>query len=195
VAEPILVRHAATAWSGHRYCGRSDPPLSRNGKVAASRVAADVRALLRPDIQIVSSPRRRAIQTASFIAAAVGSASIELDERWAEADFGIVEGLTFDELAVTAPDIAARLVAGDVDIDWPGGETAAAFRARVESAWRDVARHATGIVVVTHGGPMRVAIALATGRAAARVVVPEPAGVWRPGYDSPGSPWPMPEPA
>ena len=32
VAGIILVRHASTAWTGRRYCGRSDPPLSAAGR-------------------------------------------------------------------------------------------------------------------------------------------------------------------
>lgn len=149
-----------------------------------------------PGIRIVTSPRRRAVQTATAIAAVIGSASIERDERWAETDFGIAEGLSFDELALVAPEMAAQLVAGDVDIDWPGGEPAASLRTRIEAAWRDVvgdtraALDSAGALVVTHGGPMRVAIALATGLPGPQVSVPEPAGVWRLGPDAPGGPWP-----
>jgi broad specificity phosphatase PhoE len=179
----VLVRHAATAWSGHRYCGRSDPPLDRAGRAAAVRLATDLRPFLEPGIRIVSSPRRRAVQTARTIAAAFGGAPIELDERWAETDFGLAEGLTFEQLALVDPAIAARVVAGDVDIDWPAGERAAALTARVEAAWRDLARGLgdAGVLVVSHGGPIRVAIALATGRGPADVAIPEPGGVWRPG--------------
>jgi broad specificity phosphatase PhoE len=179
MAELVLVRHAATAWSGRRYCGRSDPPLNRAGVAAAARVAAEMRPSLEPGIRIVSSPRRRALQTATAIASVVASASVELDDRWAETDFGIAEGLTFDELALVAPDVAARLAAGEVDIDWPGGESAAALVARVEAAWRDVVSGPEGTLVVTHGGPIRVAISLATDRPAADLAVPEPGGVWR----------------
>ena len=35
----ILVRHASTAWSGIRYCGRSDPPLDAAGESAAALLA------------------------------------------------------------------------------------------------------------------------------------------------------------
>jgi broad specificity phosphatase PhoE len=127
-------------------------------------------------IRIVSSPRLRAIQTAAQIALVL-AASVEVDERWAETDFGLAEGLTFDELGVAAPDIAGRLAAGDVEIDWPGGETAAALVARIDAAWRDVVSATDGLLVVTHGGPIRVAIARATGCSPADVVVPDPAGV------------------
>lgn len=115
---------------------------------------------------------------------------IELDDRWAETDFGVAEGLAFDELAETAPEIAARLVAGDVDIDWPGGETAATLAGRVAAAWHDLVRQQTDtIVVVTHGGPIRVAVALGTWRSAAGVAVPPPGGTVRLVYSRPGGAW------
>ena len=41
----VLVRHAATTWSGRRYCGRSDPSLSTAGRAAARALAAT---LVRP---------------------------------------------------------------------------------------------------------------------------------------------------
>ena len=106
----VLVRHASTAWSGVRYCGRSDPPLSphraRRGaparRVAGGRPAArhlgscPARRAGRPRRQRPSSTRPRL-------------ASVEIDDRWREADLGIAEGRTFDELAAIAPDLAAAL--------------------------------------------------------------------------------------
>ena len=65
VAPPTvaLVRHASTAWSGHRYGGRSDPPLDADGTVAAAAMLADRLARHhRPDARIVSSPLRRALR-------------------------------------------------------------------------------------------------------------------------------------
>jgi broad specificity phosphatase PhoE len=172
----VLVRHAATAWSGRRYCGRSDPPLDQAGIASAARAAAELRPRLRPGTRIVASPRRRAIQTATEIARVIAARSVDIDERWAETDFGIAEGLTFDELTLVAPDIAARLSSGDTEIDWPGGEAAATLVERVVAAWRDAISYQAGSLVVTHGGPIRVAIAHATDRRAADVVVPGPAG-------------------
>jgi len=144
---------------------------------SAARVAADLRTRLglQHGIRVISSPRLRAVQTATHIASALASGSVEIGVRWAETDFGIAEGLTFDELAMAAPEIAAQLAAGDVEIDWPDGETAAALVARVDAAWRDAVSGPGGSLVVTHGGPIRVAIALATSRPPADVVIPDPA--------------------
>ena len=186
--EVLLVRHAATDWTGLRYCGRSDPPLSELGEAAAARLATELGRSLPYDIRIVSSPLLRARQTATAIASAVPASAIEVDQRWAETDFGSAEGLTYDELIRIAPDIARRLAGGDDAVDWPGGETAAALAARVGAAWRDVTGHGRPTLVVSHGGPLRLAIALATGRHVGEVTAPEPGTVWRFAGGSAGRP-------
>jgi alpha-ribazole phosphatase len=189
VADLVLVRHASTEWTGRRYCGRSDPPLDEAGVASAERLVEDLRTRLAPGIRIVSSPRRRAIQTANAFASALATGPIEIDERWAETDFGIAEGLTFDELALVAPDIARRLGAGDVEIDWPDGESAAALLARVDAAWRDAGSRPGGCLVVSHGGPMRVAIARAMGQPANEVAIPDAGGAVQLSLDESSMSW------
>ena len=191
----ILVRHASTAWSGRRYCGRSDPPLDPRGRRAASDLAALLRESLPVGLRIVSSPRRRATETARVIATALRTSAIEIDARWAEADFGVAEGLTYDELVAVAPDVAQQLVTGEVAIDWPGGEPAAALNERIEDAWHDLAGGSTPTLVVSHGGPIRVAVALATGRPAASVPLIEPAAAVRLGRSASAGSWRIEEAA
>lgn len=161
----VLVRHGTTAWTGRRYAGRRDPWLSPQGLVEAAGLAADLARAMPGRFRLVSSPLRRARQTASAIARATGSAPAMLDARWREADFGIAEGRTFAELERLAPATAVRLAAGDVDIDWPGGESTQALVDRVEAALGDARTltEATGmvVVVVAHAGPIRLATALA----------------------------------
>ncbi len=171
----VLVRHAATAWSGQRYSGRGDPPLTEAGRRAAEDVAARLATRLPAGIRIVTSPSRRAHDTAALLAGRVTPSVLEIDPRWQEADLGDAEGLTFDEVSTLYPDLATRLGAGDVDIDWPGGETAAALHDRVVAAWTDILVTGRQTVVVSHTGPIRLAIALATGRDPRDVAVPAPA--------------------
>jgi broad specificity phosphatase PhoE len=182
VAELVLVRHASTNWSGRRFCGRADPPLNRAGQLAARRLAAELAAADHPVAgRIISSPARRARQTARAIARLVPGVRVELDERWSEADVGIAEGLTFDALAALEPTVAERLARGDADIDWPGGESASSLAERVWSAMRELdARDASSpTVVVSHAGPLRLAIALALDVPITRVAFLEPGGVLR----------------
>ncbi len=188
MGELVLVRHAETAWSGLRYCGRTDVPLTAAGEAAAAALGRELAASLPANVRIVSSPLLRARQTASVIASASGSDGFTVDDRWAETDFGTVEGMTFDELEASHPEIGLRLARGDAIVDWPGGETAKAMEERVTAAWREVIGQPGSWVVVSHGGPLRVAIALTAGVDPAQVVVPQPGTAWRPFTD------PMPSP-
>jgi broad specificity phosphatase PhoE len=180
MADVWLVRHAPTAWTGVRYCGRSDPPLDERGLEHATRLAKSLRAALPSGTRIVSSPLLRARQTAQRIAEALNQPTVEIDDRWAEADFGAVEGLTFDELAAARPDLAERLLAGEMDIDWPGGETSAALCDRVRAAWEDLIIPPGPVLLVAHAGPLRLARQMASVADQPDVLTIEPGGVWSP---------------
>ena len=151
----LLARHGATSWSSRRYCGTSDPPLGATGRAQATELASQLAswpAAERPT-HLISSPRRRALQTAKAIATALGI-GVAVDDRWAETDFGAIEGLTFEELEARHPELARRIAEGDVAIDWPGGERHDDLVRRVTNALHAVPDRA---LVVTHGGPIRVA--------------------------------------
>ena len=70
------------------------------------------------------------------------------------------------------PELAAQLASGDAAIDWPGGETATALSERVREAWAALLADARPVVVVSHAGPLRLAIALATRSAPETVAFP-----------------------
>ena len=178
----ILVRHVATAWTGTRYCGRSDPPLDAAGIADAQRLAADLATSMAPGTRIVTSPLRRAHATATAIADAAGIDDITIDDRWRETDFGIAEGLTFDVLERLAPDLARRLANGETEIDWPDGERADDLAERVTAAWREAVEAREELVVVSHAGPLRIALGLASGRAPALADLPGPGAVIRGRY-------------
>ena len=166
MTEIVLVRHAATAWTGTRYCGRSDPPLSKDGLMAAARLAADLGPTLAPDWVVVSSPSIRALATAGAIVSGAGlDRAVEVDDRWREADLGLAEGRTFDELAALAPELAAALAGGTLAIDWPGGETHRSLATRVAAAWDGLVERGRSAVVVTHAGPLMQALAITQRRA------------------------------
>ncbi|MFL5756719.1 MAG: histidine phosphatase family protein, partial [Chloroflexota bacterium] len=169
------VRHAATAWTGTRYCGTSDPPLTEAGARAAVETATRLARLVPPGTAIVTSPLQRAVATARAIGAAIGS-DVTSDERWREIDFGDVEGLTWSELETTWPDLAACVASGAVDLDWPGGDTAADVRRRVDAALDELLETPQPVIVVTHGGPIRLVL-VRLGEPGFDAVVPAP-GAW-----------------
>lgn len=86
----VLVRHGATAWStSRRHTGRTDIPLTDEGRAQASALAP-VLAGLRPD-RVLTSPLTRARETCAL--AGFGDQA-EADDRLLEWDYGAAEGRT-----------------------------------------------------------------------------------------------------
>ncbi|MBI2324739.1 MAG: histidine phosphatase family protein [Chloroflexi bacterium] len=148
-----LVRHAKTSWSGERYCGRSDPPLSDDGIAQANALGARLASVLGTEVEVWSSPALRARDTAARL-----GRMVRLDERLLEVDLGSVEGLTFAELSSLHPDLGQRVASGDARIDWPGGESWRALDQRVSSLWASLERAGHDAVVVSHGGTLRALV-------------------------------------
>ena len=122
----------------------------RQAKLAGERLAArggvDV---------IVTSPLRRARQTAEEVAAAIG-VPVEEDADFRETDFGAWEGLTFTEAQRRWPDEVAAWLA-DPAAARPGGESFAAVADRVRAAReRLMAAHLRQtVLVVSHVTPIK----------------------------------------
>lgn len=151
-----LVRHPATSWTGTRYLGRRDLDWSRPGHRRADELVAGLRGRLGPSGVVITSPLKRARVLADRLAAATGC-PIEVDERWLEVDVGRIEGHTFADIETLDPLLAARLAAGDLEVDWPAGERFADLEARVLKAFDDARLGpARPIVVITHAGPIAV---------------------------------------
>lgn len=156
----LLIRHALPTQSAPG--DGADPPLAELGRVMASRLPT---ALERHGVnRIVSSPQRRAFETAQPVATALG-APIEIDERLAEYDYGLTEYVPVEQMGADDPGKLARLVAGEL----PDGVDVDAFTTRVRSAGDDLvaaSRRADVVAVFTHGGVINVLLqrALSTPR-------------------------------
>jgi probable phosphoglycerate mutase len=160
----VLIRHAATSWTGRRWCGRADPPLTAAGRTAARQLAADLRAELgapasatadagtgaRP-IALLVSPARRARQTAAAITAVFGARPV-VEPDLVEVDVGEAEGFDWPTLEARFPDVAVAIGNG-VQPDWPGGETRADVERRAQRAADRIRAAATAgpVIVVAHG--------------------------------------------
>jgi broad specificity phosphatase PhoE len=142
--------------------GQSDPPLTASGQRQAQALAQ----ILATDAvqSIYSSDLQRAQATANCIATACGLL-VHHDARWRETAFGCWEGLTWAEMQQRDP---ATLAAWQAD-PWhsapPEGETLAQLHDRVRMAWAClVAVHAAHtVVLVSHGGPLRLLLCTTLG--------------------------------
>ncbi len=157
----ILIRHGSTQHSAdQRFSGRNDLPLNADGqREVAALVARGV--LFAAATAVVSSPLRRARETAEAIAAAI-SVPIELNDDFAEVDFGTWEAKTFAEVQRDHPaEVSAWLASTEVAP--PAGESFAVAGRRVRRG-RDavIAAHpGRTVVVVTHVTPIKTLIRLA----------------------------------
>lgn len=172
VTRLVLVRHGETEVASRGIiAGRLDPALSARGvdqawaaaaRLAPARLAA-----------VYSSPSRRALESARPIAEPRGLAPIR-DAGLLEIDFGVLEGLTFEEASVRHPDVAAAWLSRPHEIVFPGGESLQDVRDRaLRSVAAIVARHpSAAVALVCHAGPIRLLIAEALGLAQERVFDP-----------------------
>ena len=161
-----LVRHGATIWNaGGRFCGASDIPLSPQGEAQASWLNQQLSSA--KIAAISSSDLLRARQTAERIARQ--QVPIQFTALWRELAFGHWEGLTYAEItALPANDL--RFFSDALHFAPPGGESLLELSQRVQQALaliiadasaRIAAHESPGdIVLVSHGGPLRVLLCL-----------------------------------
>jgi broad specificity phosphatase PhoE len=111
----VLVRHGETEWSADgRHTSRTDVPLTARGEDLAAALGRRLRELGIMPTARLSSPRRRAVDTARRAGLDQGLAT---DERLRELDYGEYEGRT-------TVDIRSERPAWDLFRDGcPGGET------------------------------------------------------------------------
>ena len=151
----VLIRHGESnvtvnrVIGGYRTCsglselGRRQADRLRDRLATTGELAADV---------LIASNFPRAIETAEAIAPAFGAPTIEIDPGFGEHDPGPeIDGMTFEGYVERfgAPDWS------DPDVEvFPGGETIAAFHARVGAALAATVETHRGrsIVIACHGG-------------------------------------------
>jgi broad specificity phosphatase PhoE len=150
-----LVRHAQSYSNvERRLVGEPPGPgLTERGKAQAQAAAALLAAADRPATAVVTSPLRRARETAAAAAARLGAA-LRVDDRLRETRFGAWEGMTVEQL-VEESDYAA----------WrhdrqghrpPGGERMSDLAQRVSAAVADLANETAGgaVALFSHQDPI-----------------------------------------
>lgn len=147
-----LVRHAATA-STRRAAFPIDEPLDARG----AKDAFELSASLRVANVALTSPSLRARQTAE-----AAGLRAEIDGSLSECEFGSWLGLTLRQVHERDPD-GLRAWLENPEAAPHGGESLAEMAARMER-FLDRCRALDGTTVaVTHGGPIKAAVALALG--------------------------------
>ncbi len=145
-AEVYLIRHGETEWSVNgRHTGRTDIPLTENGRQVAKRwqpyAAAKTFAL------VLTSPLQRARQTCELVGLAPQA---EIDRDLMEWDYGAYEGLTRQEIRALEPE---WMIFND---GCPSGESPQQVAARVDRVIARARAVGGSVVLFAHGHVLRL---------------------------------------
>ena len=151
----LLVRHGETDWNKKlRYQGWRDIPLNPTG-LEQARLAAEALKAYAP-VALFASSLTRTMQTAEIIGKAIGL-SPQSDQRLKEIRFGEWEGRTYPEVLELFPQEVRMWRECPLQAQVPGGETLKQVLERMLEALKEICSAAEGnVVVVTHGGPIRL---------------------------------------
>jgi broad specificity phosphatase PhoE len=163
----FLIRHGETAVPHVFHGAESDVGLSPRGQRQAELIAPilaghGMRA-------IISSAMRRAIDTATPIAAACAH-SLRVEPDLHERRVGALCGTTFHAADGLWPNTLARWVAGDTSFTHAGAESFDDVRSRVVPVWQRLAAdlHGQTYAVVAHGVVIKVLLlSIVAGRSSA----------------------------
>ena len=146
------------------YLGLRDEPLNVTGRRQAE-CAAGALSCVKPEL-IVSSPLRRAADTAALIQAACG-AELRKDDRLREGSFGAWEGLTRNEVLTLSSRDAELLTQWEENpsVSPPDGESGEDVQRRAVGLADDLAGEFPGgsVVLVSHVGPIKALLSAALG--------------------------------
>jgi alpha-ribazole phosphatase len=150
----ILIRHCETEYNlENRYCGFSNPPLNNKGiwqsKILARRLR-DIRIN-----KVYSSDLKRAYEIAKIV---FKDNSIEKVADFREMNFGLFEGLRYEEIIKIYPKLYRGWLNNPIKVKIPNGESLEDLSKRVKERLHFIlSQHKDRtIVLVTHGGPIRI---------------------------------------
>ncbi|MHB8781586.1 MAG: histidine phosphatase family protein [Candidatus Geothermincolia bacterium] len=160
----FLARHGETDWHlENRILGRTDTSLNERGlrqaELLAGRLAKEELAA------IYVSPMQRCLETVAPTAAASGITPIVIEEM-AEIDFGEWDGMTSEEIMAIDPVLMGDWLVSPSRFRVPGGESVPEVLERVlrgVNAVLSAHDDDANILVVSHGGPIRLTVCTALG--------------------------------
>jgi len=156
----LWVRHAEPERIAPGTGVPADPPLTARGRDQAERLAAWL--AVEPIDVVLSSPQRRAVETADPIARA-HDLDVQVVAGLVEYDVQSDSYIPMEELRATDDPKLAAMYEGR----WEefGGESTETFRARVVATLDEVVAAHPGrrVVAVCHGGVINVALAVVLG--------------------------------
>lgn len=163
----LLVRHGQTTWNrDRRIQGWAPTGLTDRGRHQAKITGRTLSADYSID-RVIASDLRRCQETVDALTAPL-DVPIAFDARWRERDFGVCQGLTYDQFNQAFPEFSVEH-AGSAAIDEcpESGESLREMRDRVVAGWNELVTAAgpdETVLVVTHGGPLSTLLGHITDR-------------------------------
>jgi len=158
-----LVRHGQVAeGQAHRYHGHNDVGLSPEGVRQLEELAAQLKAM--PLAGVYASDLRRAFRGAEIISRG-RELTPEAVPEFREINFGVWEGLSFEEIAAQYPEDLEARFRDLASFRIPGGESLMEVRARALPRLQElITRHpGQALAVVAHAGVNRIILSDALG--------------------------------
>lgn len=165
-----LVRHGETDFNRElRFQGHLDAPLNVLGLRQAQRLGEHLGA--QGALPLVVSDLLRTRQTAQPLATQWQTQALP-DALWREQSFGVIEGLSLDEVRERHPEVVQGWRRHDPDFAPEGGESRRQFHARIMQAVQALLAQSaragwSSAVVVSHGGVLDMIYRSATGQSLA----------------------------
>jgi len=152
ITKVTMIRHGETEWNvAMRLQGNQDSKLTQRG-IKQIELVAEVLSKRTFDV-LISSDQGRAVSTAETINK-YHNLNILLNEKLRERNFGIMEGLTREEIAEKFPEVHTSYMKRKSVYQVPDGESLIQLYLRVTEELKNIIKIHKGskILIVTHGG-------------------------------------------
>lgn len=175
MARLILIRHGECLGQGAYIGRRTDPPLSGQGRENVLKLKASLvnKGIIPADyaVSFYNSPLLRATETAEILCGGRNCGDrIRTLPELAEIDFGLWDGLSWDEISSNSPGEYQSWVDDPLHSSPPEGESLIDFSRRVELAIEKILNEQSRLepdgldaVIITHGGVIRSLVCLMLG--------------------------------
>lgn len=148
----LIIRHGETVWNAeHRFQGHEDSPLNETGRRQVAALGQRMKKM-RFD-SLISSDLGRTRETAAIITGFTGH-TVELDSRLRERNYGVLEGLTVDQIIQKHPAVLDRIKKDEPEYLPPKGESHRQHYRRNVECFEEILeqRCGTTVAIIAHGG-------------------------------------------
>ncbi|PEJ56185.1 hypothetical protein CN692_18605 [Bacillus sp. AFS002410] len=154
----ILIRHTESIGNKQKvYAGKTDFDLTETGLLQMKKVVTQLAKMIdsTSNYTLYSSPLRRCTALSEEIELFTG-ATKKIESRLHETNFGVFEGKSYADLLKEMPEIVEKWNEDLLNFQIPNGESLKQCAERVNVFVREMTAINEDIIVVTHGGIMKL---------------------------------------